>query len=50
MKIVNKQTGLTWEIVDKGLLKRLLAQEHYEQVKLNTKTIPKKVATTQKKE
>lgn len=37
VKIINKQTGLIWEVIDKTLQKRLLAQEHYEQVKLNTK-------------
>lgn len=46
VKIINKQTGLIWEVIDKTLQKRLLAQEHYEQVKLNTK----KTATTKKKE
>lgn len=50
MKIINKQTGLTWEVLDKGLLKRLLDQEHYEKVKVNPKTTQKKPATIQKKE
>lgn len=46
MKIVNKETGLIWEITDKALQTRLLAQDTYEEVKTNTK----KSTTVQKKE
>lgn len=44
MMIKNQQTGLVWEVIDKKMQKRLLAQGHYEQV--NTK----KPVSTQKKE
>ncbi|MFB5088327.1 hypothetical protein ACLM5H_08610 [Fredinandcohnia humi] len=46
MKIVNKETGLIWEITDTALQIRLLAQDTYEEVKTNTK----KSTTVQKKE
>lgn len=46
MNILNKHTGLIWEVIDPILQKRLLAQEQYEQVKTNTK----KPTTAQKKE
>lgn len=45
MKILNKETGLIWEITDKVLQSRLLAQDSYEEVKTNTK----KTTTVQKK-
>ncbi|WP_156962308.1 hypothetical protein [Ureibacillus massiliensis] len=46
MKILNKETGLIWEIIDPALQKRLLTQENYEEVKMNTK----KSTTVQKKD
>lgn len=45
MKILNKETGLIWEITDTALQYRLLAQDSYEEVKPNTK----KTTTVQKK-
>ncbi|NHN34706.1 hypothetical protein [Paenibacillus agricola] len=32
MWFLNKETGLTWDVSEPGLIKRLEKNEHYEQV------------------